>query len=89
MNKHTLMRELPNAFGMAFLTACVTLVLAMGLSWIVGAETRDAREAARCYNAAILDVLLHHVETNELTSEQPSIIVNDERCRRILLGTNE
>jgi hypothetical protein len=52
-----LLRELPSALGLALLTAAVTLILAILLSTIMGAENVRHREANRCQSALIVSML--------------------------------
>ena len=54
--------ELPNALFLGFITAAVTLILAIVLSVLLGGENVAHREASRCQAAYIVEVLEQFAE---------------------------
>ena len=57
--------ELPNLLLIAFTTAAVTLILAVLLSVVLGGENVRHREATRCQNALIVNMLRDAYAVNE------------------------
>lgn len=74
--------------ALSLLTAVVTLLLAVALSFVLGAETRSQREATRCYAAATVNMLQDAFEANPvyegIAEEYPRINTDGLNCRNYL-----
>jgi len=68
-----LLAELPGALFLAVLTAVVTLMLAIVLSYTLGSDQRARLEQSRCY-AALSNAMLHDLlDERGITNNYPRI----------------
>lgn len=85
MRGKVVLQEWPTMVALSLLTAVVTLILAVALSFVLGAETRSQREATRCYAAATVN-MLHDVFDADpaheaIAAEYPRINTDGLNCR--------
>lgn len=68
-----MLSELPGALLLATLTAVVTMVLLVILSFVLGAETRERAEQQRCY-AALSNAMLHDLlDAHGIVNDYPRV----------------
>ena len=90
---HAYAAELPNALFLAFTTAAVTLLLAVILSAVLGAENQRHREASRCQAALIVNMLRDAYGLNPvyepIRTRYPRVNTDGIDCTQYLLDPIE
>ena len=81
-------RALPAALFAGFVTAVVTLVLAIALSYFLGAETRRGQITDRCLAVEVRNLIVEVIENSALVEridmrEHPPINVAGLDCSHI------